>query len=188
MTFLGVEMSELFVATVWPSGNALGIEPMESVAKLEPNDVYVALERALSCSQAWAKTQKTNGGKTISNSDRSARFLSDAVQHLHPLFRRKYPETELESRFISIDNEATRHTGEWLLDATWTEDVRADKRVQKRFPTRLRCALECESGTSADAFFIDFSKLVISACQKIDIYLNPKNKCRFEIAKSFHVR
>ena len=28
----------------------------------------------------------------------------------------------------------------------------------------------------------------ISACQKIDIYLNPKNKCRFKIAKSFHVR
>ena len=27
-----------------------------------------------------------------------------------------------------------------------------------------------------------------SACQKIDIYLNPKNKWRFKIAKNFHVR
>ena len=32
-----------------------------------------------------------------------------------------------------------------------------------------------------------FNKLD-SACQKIDIYLNPKNKWRFKIAKSFHVR
>ena len=29
---------------------------------------------------------------------------------------------------------------------------------------------------------------VASACQKIDIYLNPKNKWRFKIAKNFHVR
>ena len=29
---------------------------------------------------------------------------------------------------------------------------------------------------------------VASACQKIDIYLNPKNKWRFKIAKNFDVR
>ena len=29
---------------------------------------------------------------------------------------------------------------------------------------------------------------IASACQKIDIYLNPKNKWRFKIAKNFHVR
>ena len=29
---------------------------------------------------------------------------------------------------------------------------------------------------------------ITSACQKIDIYLNPKNKWRFKIAKKFHVR
>ena len=29
---------------------------------------------------------------------------------------------------------------------------------------------------------------VTSACQKIDIYLNPRNKWRFKIAKSFHVK
>ena len=28
----------------------------------------------------------------------------------------------------------------------------------------------------------------ISACQKIDIYMNPKNIWRFKIAKDFHVR
>ena len=28
----------------------------------------------------------------------------------------------------------------------------------------------------------------VSACQKIDIYLNPKNKWRFKIAKNFRVR
>ena len=31
-------------------------------------------------------------------------------------------------------------------------------------------------------------ELVASACQKIDIYLNPKNKWRFKIANNFHVR
>ena len=30
--------------------------------------------------------------------------------------------------------------------------------------------------------------MLISACQKIDIYLNPKNKWQFKIAKNFHVR
>ena len=29
---------------------------------------------------------------------------------------------------------------------------------------------------------------VTSACQKIDIYLNPKNRWRFKIAKNFRVR
>ena len=29
---------------------------------------------------------------------------------------------------------------------------------------------------------------ITSACQKIDIYLNPKNKWRFKIAKNLHVR
>ena len=29
---------------------------------------------------------------------------------------------------------------------------------------------------------------IISACQKIDIYVNPKNKWCFKIAKNFQVR
>ena len=34
----------------------------------------------------------------------------------------------------------------------------------------------------------DAAKSIISACQKIDIYVNPKNKWRFKIAKNFQVR
>ena len=30
--------------------------------------------------------------------------------------------------------------------------------------------------------------ILVSVCQKIDIYLNPKNKWRFEVAKIFHIR
>ena len=30
--------------------------------------------------------------------------------------------------------------------------------------------------------------IIVSVCQKTDIYLNPKNKWRFKIAKSFQVR
>ena len=35
---------------------------------------------------------------------------------------------------------------------------------------------------------MDGPSALASACQKIDIYLNPKNKWRFKIAKNFHVR
>ena len=35
-------------------------------------------------------------------------------------------------------------------------------------------------------FFRDF--IIASACQKMDIYLNLKNKWRFKIAKNFDVR
>ena len=31
-------------------------------------------------------------------------------------------------------------------------------------------------------------EIVVSACQKIDIYVNPKNKWCFKIAKNFQVR
>ena len=34
----------------------------------------------------------------------------------------------------------------------------------------------------------DAAKSIISACQKIDIYVNPKNKWCFKIAKNFQVR
>ena len=33
-----------------------------------------------------------------------------------------------------------------------------------------------------------YGRTLVSACQKIDIYVNPKNKWRFKIAKNFHVR
>ena len=33
-----------------------------------------------------------------------------------------------------------------------------------------------------------FCQTLVSACQKIDIYVNPKNKWCFKIAKNFQVR
>ena len=52
-------------------------------------------------------------------------------------------------------------------------------------PPRVATALRTRSG-SLDMIASHLG--LISACQKIDIYLNPKNKWRFKIAKNFHVR
>lgn len=129
--------------------------------RTDPHDIRMALERALCLSQTWARQQVASNRITISNSDRSARFLSDTVECLNALFQTTFPSTTLVPRYISVDDDAKRGAGEWLLDATWTEDAVADKRVPKRFPIRLRCALECESGTAAAAFFRDFTKLIV---------------------------
>ena len=123
---------------------------------LHPDDVLDALSQALATSRNWAR------GRKISNATRSARFCSDVCQNLGSLLH----DTELtpiRPRYINVDDQGNKSPGEWLLDGTWTEDVRPDDRMDERkgVPAKIRCALECESSTSGFDYFTDFSKLLL---------------------------
>ena len=71
-----------------------------------------------------------------------------------------------------------------LISASGRDRARLEAVVSGQFQQR-----GMESDGVATTFEHDaFHVVVVSACQKIDIYLNPKNKWRFKIAKNFHVR
>ena len=130
-----------------------------------PNDVLDALWKALETSRDWA------GGRDVSNAARSARFCSDVCGNLDSLLY----GTSLTRRYISVNDHGKRNPGEWLLDGTWTEDVRPDDRMSRAVPARIRCAIECESSTSGLDYFTDFSKL-LSISSDIKLFLAGLNQ------------
>ena len=123
---------------------------------LHPDDVLDGLSQALATSRNWAR------GREISNATRSARFCSDVCGNIEGLLH-DGTLTPLRPRYISVNEQGERSPGEWLLDGTWTEDVRPDDRMGERkgVPAKIRCALECESSTSGFDYFMDFSKLLL---------------------------
>ena len=125
---------------------------------LNPHEVHNALDRALSESLRWAR-----GKPEITNSTRSARFASDVCQHLDPLVKCAFSTPRPKLRHIRVDDDESRHAGEWLLDGVWTEDAlpRPDRRMSIDSPVRIRCALECESSTAGNAYHIDLAKLLV---------------------------
>ena len=130
-----------------------------------PNDVLDALWKALEASRDWAR------GREVSNATRSARFCSDVFGKLDPLLY----GAALTRRYISVDDHGKKSPGEWLLDGTWTEDVRPDDRMPRGVPARIRCAIECESNTSGLDYFTDFSKL-LSISADIKLFLAGLNQ------------
>lgn len=126
--------------------------------KLNPQEVHSELSQALSDSRLWA-----SGKPEISNSTRSARFASDACNHLDRLVRGAFSNPCLQLRYIRVDDAGKRHSGEWLLDGLWTEnaDPRPDERMSEDSPVRIRCALECESSTDSNEYHIDLAKLLV---------------------------
>lgn len=68
--------------------------------------------------------------------------------------------SSLRRRQVGFDGNQEKVKGEWLLDIAWTEDYEVEEGTSKFFPGKLMCAVECESNTSTDEFFIDFAKLV----------------------------
>lgn len=134
---------------------------------LKPEAVLDALSVALrcgrNCAAEWSKTA-SNPTKTkegISNATRSAKFLSDACKHLHPLVEKSFQRTKLKRRHIGVSRRGERSPGEWLLDGVWLEEVTAVEGSRKTIPLRIRCAMECESSSNSEDYFIDFSKLLV---------------------------
>ncbi len=129
------------------------------MSKLHANEVSIGLNRALATSRRWAKTTgKKKNGEPISNSDRSARFLSDACKEIDQLIN---PGGELCPRFVCVDDAGTRHPGEWLLDGVWWETTSVDDGMNDGVPIKVHCAIECESQTSGREFFKDLGKLLV---------------------------
>ena len=128
--------------------------------KLDSREVYIALDRALEDSRLWASDKSG-----VSNSLRSARFVSDVCRRLDELVKRACPKQRPILRHIAVDDSEKRHAGEWLFDAVWTQNARPrpDKRMSVDSPIRIRCALECESSTSSNEYHIDLAKLLVVA-------------------------
>ena len=149
--------------------------------KLNSREVYIALDRALAESRLWA-SDKTD----VSNSTRSARFVSDVCSRLNPLIKRAFPKPCPRLRHICVDDSAIRHAGEWLLDAVWTENARPrpDKRMSVDSPIRIRCALECESSTSSNEYHIDLAKLLVISSD-IKLFLAGLNQHSKSGAKNY---
>ena len=126
--------------------------------RLSPQEVHSELSQALSESRLWA-----SGKPEISNFTRSARFASDACNHLDRLVRSAFSSPCLQLRHIRVDDAGKRHSGEWLLDGLWAENAqpRPDERMSEDSPVRIRCALECESSTDSNEYHIDLAKLLV---------------------------
>lgn len=96
------------------------------------------------------------------NADRSAIFCATTAEELHDVVSDLFPNSRLgHPRHIGWDeNSHQRKPGEWLLDVVWSEDIQPDARMSTVVPANVRCAIECESSTNGDEFFLDFSKLI----------------------------
>lgn len=123
-----------------------------------PDQIFEALDQALCRSLNWTRDRKD-----ISNSLRSARFLSDSCKELSHAVN---PNGTLNARFIAIEDKCgERCPGEWLLDGIWTEDIDLSvghtHNEPAKVPIRVGCALECESSTNGRELLKDFSKLLV---------------------------
>lgn len=124
---------------------------------LDVGSLHAALTAALESARAWS------AGRDVPNTLRSARFVSEVARHAHPVVAALAPSgAPPRARHIRVDDDGRKHPGEWLLDLVWTVDLCPDPRMATRqaVPGRLVCAVESESDTSGQAWFIDLAKLV----------------------------
>lgn len=142
---------------------------------IEPQALIEDLNCALNDSRRWARgmPQKLVEFEQIRdrNALRSARFLSDVAKKIDTLINR---DESLCLKHINVDEDGKKEPGEWLLDAIWTRPV-LYKQIARAEDTRINedleisaevvCAIESESSTTTEDFFIDISKLVVLSAE-----------------------
>lgn len=131
-----------------------------------------ALKQALLKSLDWIGHKKHC--KSM-NSYRSAYFCYQAGLQLDKLMKNRFPAQCLKWKQIKFDRKDEKIPGEWLLDGVWCEETQPDQASKSKCPSKIYCALECESNTSAEAFFEDFAKLVHMR-SKIKVFLAGVNQ------------
>jgi len=159
---------------------------MRKPAVLEPHALQEALQEALAKSLQWART----GGQSdtlLSNSLRSSKFCSEVGGHLNDLVQASVPTVNLKRRQIQVLGTGPRKAGEWLLDIVWSDEARPDPRMRvdaPGVPTKIWCALECESKTGSREFFMDFAKL-LNVRSQIKIFLGGLNQRQEDKARGY---
>lgn len=90
----------------------------------------------------------------------------------------------IKKRQICFDEHDEKVPGEWLLDIVWTEDYKPNEAYKCNIPKKVWCAVECESNTSINEFFVDFAKL-LNIISPIKIFLAGLNQTTSEKADAY---
>jgi len=140
--------------------------------KLNPEILHNQLTRALKYSTAWRGYKKHSAAE---NSYRSAYFCYQVGTSLNQIICDLWAPSQVKKRQVCFDENDEKATGEWLLDIVWSEDYSPNDALECSIPKKLFCAVECESSTVTNEFFVDFAKLV-NVASPIKIFLAGLNQ------------
>ena len=148
---------------------------------IDPVILHRQLTLALEVSVAWSGHAKH---PKAANAYRSAYFCYQAGCLLDQAICDLCAPSPIKKRQICFDEHDEKIPGEWLLDIVWTEDYEPNGDFKCAIPKKVCCAVECESNTSINEFFVDFAKLV-NVISPIKIFLAGLNHTTSEKAYAY---